>query len=100
MDFEPKLGHYLAYPDKNSINILNTSDWSKKCTLTCDSVDSEYSIVKYSPCGKYISAASIKGDLIVWDVRRSIAIATTTHPKLISICSMAWNPSGMVINYD
>lgn len=98
MDFDPKLGQYLAYPEKDCVTVLNTDDWAKKASYSCSSVDSSYSIVRYSPCGNYIAGVTLKGELVIWDVTTASVIEHSTHPKSVAICALAWNPSGIKIN--
>lgn len=99
MDFDPNLGYYLAYPNNNSVIVLNTSDWSKKYTFTTETVKGCYSIVQFSPCGNYIAAATDQGDLVVWEVATQILVDATTHPKSVSICAMVWNPAGNFLQF-
>lgn len=93
MDFEPNSGHTLAYPEKNTIVILDVSDWSMKFTLTCLMVSSSYSICQYSPCGKYMAAAAQNGDLVIWEIVTQ-TVSHTKHSSEVSLSSMVWNPSG------
>lgn len=94
MDFDPIYSRYLAYPNENTVVILNTSDWNQKSILTCDAIEFSYSIVQFSPCGNFIAAASEKGDIAVWDIANQSLVDATIHPKSISICALAWNPLG------
>lgn len=95
MDFDPSLGHYLAYPNNNSVIVLSTSDWSKKYTFTTEAIEACYSIVQFSPCGNYLAAATNCGDLVVWEVATQILVDAVTNPKSVAICAMVWNPTGI-----
>ncbi|XP_022906813.2 WD repeat and HMG-box DNA-binding protein 1 [Onthophagus taurus] len=94
MDFEPTSGKHVAYPQKNTVVILNTTDWSNVCTLTTDTTDSNFSIVQYSPCGKFIAAAAIKGEIIVWAVESQEVVEFSQHSSSKAVCALAWNPLG------
>lgn len=94
MDFDYKTGHYLAYPEENVVQVLNINDWTNKWCLKCVGVDEAYSIVKYSICGNYLAAASLKGDVVIWEMINGTVSSHTTHDKSIAICALTWNPSG------
>lgn len=94
MDFEPVQGKQLAYPDKNTIVFLNVESWSQATTLTCSNVNADFSIVQYSPCGKYLIATSVKGDIVIWDVASESIVNSGKHEKSIAICGLMWSPQG------
>lgn len=94
IDFEPTEGKQLAYPDRNKIVFLSTDSWIQEATLHCDTVVAEYSIVQYSPCGKYIVATSVEGDIVVWNVGSGRCVNSGKHEKSIAICGLMWNPKG------
>lgn len=94
IDFEPVHGRQLAYPVKNTIVFLNVDSWNEETTLSCDRITADFSIVQYSPCGKYIAATSLEGDIVVWDVASESVINTGKHEKSIAICGLMWNPKG------
>ncbi|XP_057657701.1 WD repeat and HMG-box DNA-binding protein 1 [Diorhabda carinulata] len=94
IDFEPKQGKYLAYPEKNSVIILQVSDWSTNVTLTCKEVSSDYSIVQFSPCGGYILATTLEGDFVIWNVSTGEVSCVSKHEKSVAVCGLMWNPIG------
>lgn len=96
MDFEPVEGNQLAYPDKDAVVILNTLDWSEKANLTCGDVSTSYSIVQYSPCGKYVLATSEEGDFVIWEVSSENIVSFSKHQKSVAISGLMWNPKGTV----
>ncbi|KAL3269048.1 hypothetical protein HHI36_008131 [Cryptolaemus montrouzieri] len=95
IDFDPVSGEHLAYPDGTSVIILNTSDWSEVATLSCTDVTEVYSIVQYSPCGKFLAASSIAGDFVIWDIFNETVNNSTKHPNNTRVCAFVWNPSGL-----
>lgn len=94
MDFEPVSGRSLAYPNRNTVIILNTFDWTNKLVLACPEIDSSFSIVQFSPCGEFIAAASDQGELVVWEIASQIIIDITKHSHSIALCAVMWNPRG------
>lgn len=98
MDFHPTSDLYLAYPLEKSVLVLNTTDWTEKFRLTADSVDANYSIVQYSPCGKFLAAASQDGCIVVWNTSTQTVVDVSEHPLCVAICAMAWNPTGKSIS--
>lgn len=97
MDFHPNSNLQLAYPLEREILVLDTIDWSKKYTLSCPSVNADFSIVQYSPCGKYLAAASQEGSIAVWDTTTQALVGVSDHPSGTAICAMVWNPIGIKI---
>ncbi|CAH1988154.1 unnamed protein product [Acanthoscelides obtectus] len=94
MDFEPSEGKMLVYPIKNTLVVLNVESWSEVTTLICQEVDASYSIVKYSPCGRYIMGATDKGDFVLWDTITENLVNVSKHEKNVAVCGLAWNPKG------
>ncbi|CAG9836570.1 unnamed protein product [Diabrotica balteata] len=92
--FEPTEGKYLAYPDKSTVVVLQVSDWSEKAKLTSDKVSSQYSIVTFSPCGKYILSSSLEGDFVIWNVATREVLNFSKHEKSVAVCGLTWNPLG------
>lgn len=93
IDFSPD-GSALAYPDKDTVVVLNTSDWSQSSTLNSTDVSNHYSIVQWSPCGQYLAATTTKGDIVIFHVSIRGVRKVSKHPNSTSICGLMWNPSG------
>nr|CAI5818265.1 unnamed protein product [Callosobruchus analis] len=94
IDFEPSDGRMLAYPVKNTVVVLNIESWSEVTKLTSAEIDASYSIVKYSPCGRYIMATTVNGDFAVWDCITENVVNISKHEKNVAVCGLAWNPKG------
>nr|XP_023016671.1 WD repeat and HMG-box DNA-binding protein 1 [Leptinotarsa decemlineata] len=94
IDFESRKGKKLAYPNNNTVIILNVEDWSVDATLSCGEVSAPYSIVQYSPCGKYILATSSEGDFVIWDTASQDVSIVSKHEKSVAVCGLMWNPKG------
>ncbi|RZC41194.1 WD repeat and HMG-box DNA-binding protein 1 [Asbolus verrucosus] len=81
IDFEPVEGKFLAYPDKETVILLTTSDWSQYATLTCSEITAHFSIVEFSPCGNYLLATTLQGDFVVFNVNTKSVDGTSKHPN-------------------
>ncbi|KAH1012098.1 WD repeat and HMG-box DNA-binding protein 1 [Dendroctonus ponderosae] len=93
LDFEPKHGELLAYPLKNVVKLLNTTTWAEE-ELKCPEVDADFSVLQYSSCGKYLAAASLKGDFVIWETLKKTVFQTSKHDASNAICGLMWNPKG------
>lgn len=99
IDFEPKNGKYLAYPDKQSVILLNSQNWTKIKTLSCDDISSNYSIVQFSPCGNYLVASTVQGDFVIFEVNSEKIINKSKHANGSIVCGLVWNPiSNFILN--
>lgn len=95
IDFHPSSNLQLAYPLDKSVFVLNTTDWSEKFSLSCSMVNTSFSIVQYSPCGRFLAASSLDGAIVVWNITTQMLVGISEHPASVAICSMAWNPTSI-----
>nr|CAD7427825.1 unnamed protein product [Timema monikensis] len=65
---------------------MNISDPPLKST--------EFSIVTFSPCGKYLAGCTIGGDICVWDIKQELCVMHEVIKNKNQVCALAWNPSG------
>ncbi|XP_066141426.1 WD repeat and HMG-box DNA-binding protein 1 isoform X1 [Euwallacea fornicatus] len=93
LDFEPNTGEILAYPHDNTIKLLNTTSWKEE-TLSCASVKANYSVLNYSNCGKYLAAATLEGDFVIWETSNLKVYKISKHESSLAICGLMWNPKG------
>ncbi|CAG9772524.1 unnamed protein product [Ceutorhynchus assimilis] len=93
LEFDPKDGSTLAYPEKNTIKLLNTKNWAEE-TLNCNEITADFSILNYSSCGKYLAAASVEGDFVIWETGNKNVFKVTKHESSKAICGLMWNPTG------
>uniref|UniRef100_A0A671LXF0 WD repeat and HMG-box DNA-binding protein 1 n=1 Tax=Sinocyclocheilus anshuiensis TaxID=1608454 RepID=A0A671LXF0_9TELE len=56
-------------------------------------------VVVWSPCGKFLAAGTVGGNLLIWDVEAKLCIERQKHEKGFTVCGMAWHPSGGRIAY-
>ena len=97
IDFHPVTAQYLAYPENKTVVLLDTSTWSKERTLSTTEVNAFFSIVQFSPCGKFLAAASDNGDIVIWTVANGELIGVSRHASSIAVCAMVWNPKGNIL---
>lgn len=92
--FEPISGDFLAYPKGKEIIVIETGKWEIKYTLKDDKITGNYSLCRYSPCGKFLAAATIIGEISLWNVKENRLIdgdtSAVTRNPIVSIC---WNPN-------
>lgn len=53
-----------------------------------------------SPCGGYIAAGSVGGEIFLWEGRRQLLVGFYKDPKKIGICRMAWHSLGCHILFS
>ncbi|GFX29404.1 WD repeat and HMG-box DNA-binding protein 1 [Trichonephila clavipes] len=87
-------GEFLAVPVEKEICFYQRDIWESKFSLSDKCVTKALSIVTYSPFGKYIAAATMNGQLVVWDVETKMCISKKLHEKEIAVCGLRWHPSG------
>lgn len=90
--FEPTNGTYLAYAKNQEIILLKADDWSVKAALKNPKITADYSICAFSPCGKYIAAGSITGEISIWIVETENVISGEISGESQRITSICWNP--------
>ncbi|XP_050293758.1 WD repeat and HMG-box DNA-binding protein 1 [Anthonomus grandis grandis] len=93
LDFEPNNGTFLAYPLNNTIKLLNTVTWNDE-TLSCENISADFSIVQYSSCGKYLAAATVEGDFVIWETCSNKVLKVSKHESSKAVCGLMWNPKG------
>lgn len=61
--------------------------------LKDDKAAGDYSICSYSPCGKYIAAGTVSGDISIWNARNGDKIRGDTKGNdCQAITMLEWNP--------
>ncbi|KAL1505330.1 hypothetical protein ABEB36_004921 [Hypothenemus hampei] len=91
LDFDPKDGVHLAYPCKNVIKQMNTMSWTEE-EFICDKVAADFSILQYSTCGKYLAAATVEGDFVIWRTTDKKVHRISKHCSSTAVCALMWNP--------
>ncbi|CAG9135627.1 unnamed protein product [Plutella xylostella] len=94
MDFEPKEGKYLAYPSNREVVILDTETWGQRMTFTHSLIKCAISQCRFSPCGEYLAASTVAGQIAVWGLLEGNCIGVIEHPTSHNVSALAWNPKG------
>lgn len=57
-------------------------------------VDRAYTVINYSPCGRYLAAGTMTGDTIFWDLQNNRQIdGAKKDPDNQCITSIQWHPT-------
>ncbi|XP_063377493.1 WD repeat and HMG-box DNA-binding protein 1-like [Cydia fagiglandana] len=94
MDFEPSEGRYLAYPNNREVTLLEYETWGQRMTFTHSSIKCAISQCRFSPCGQYLAASTIAGQIAVWEVQSGTCTGIIEHPTSHNVTAIAWNPKG------
>uniref|UniRef100_A0A671QMX9 WD repeat and HMG-box DNA-binding protein 1 n=1 Tax=Sinocyclocheilus anshuiensis TaxID=1608454 RepID=A0A671QMX9_9TELE len=97
--WQPRSGKLLAIPVDLTIQLYDRNTWTHVSTLSDDLISQVVNVVVWSPCGKFLAAGTIGGNLLVWDVETKLCIERQKHEKGFTVCGMAWHPSGGRIAY-
>lgn len=91
--FEPTKGKTIAYALKNEIIIIDAITYENVLKLKDDKVLADYSVCSYSPCGKYIAAGSVSGEISIWNAKSGDKIkGDTKGDDCQTITAIEWNP--------
>ncbi|XP_016105614.1 WD repeat and HMG-box DNA-binding protein 1 isoform X2 [Sinocyclocheilus grahami] len=97
--WQPRSGKLLAIPVDLTIQLYDRNTWTHVSTLSGDLISQVVNVVVWSPCGKFLAAGTIGGNLLIWDVEAKLCIERQKHEKGFTVCGMAWHPSGGRIAY-
>uniref|UniRef100_A0A9J7YGT1 WD repeat and HMG-box DNA-binding protein 1 n=1 Tax=Cyprinus carpio carpio TaxID=630221 RepID=A0A9J7YGT1_CYPCA len=97
--WQPRSGKLLAVPVDLTIQLYDRNTWTHVSTLSDDLISQVVNVVVWSPCGKFLAAGTVGGNLLVWDVEAKLCIERQKHEKGFTVCGMAWHPSGGRIAY-
>lgn len=57
-------------------------------------ISSDYTVCRYSRCGRYIAAGTVSGDISIWEVRSGNVIKVDAKDNdAQSITAIDWNPA-------
>uniref|UniRef100_A0A8C4QUL5 WD repeat and HMG-box DNA binding protein 1 n=1 Tax=Eptatretus burgeri TaxID=7764 RepID=A0A8C4QUL5_EPTBU len=94
LSWQPGAGQYLAVPVNLAVRIFQRDTWTELADLTAEGITQPVTVATWSPCGRYLSAASANGQISVWDWETKSCRVTVNHEKGYGISAMAWNPLG------
>ncbi|XP_009291161.1 WD repeat and HMG-box DNA-binding protein 1 isoform X1 [Danio rerio] len=97
--WQPRSGKLIAVPVDLTIQLYERNTWTHVSTLSDDLITQVVNVVVWSPCGKFLAAGTVGGNLLIWDVEAKLCIDRQKHEKGFTVCGMAWHPSGGRIAY-
>ncbi|KPP65592.1 WD repeat and HMG-box DNA-binding protein 1-like [Scleropages formosus] len=108
--WQPGFGKLLAVPADKSVQLYERNSWNNVSRLSDDFIaqvsrpvmlcsPEPVNVVAWSPCGKFLAAATIGGFIVVWDVDTKQCIERQKHEKGYTVCGLSWHPSGGQIVY-
>ncbi|XP_052001840.1 WD repeat and HMG-box DNA-binding protein 1-like [Xyrauchen texanus] len=97
--WQPRAGKLLAVPVDMTVQLYDRATWTHISTLSDDLITQVVNVVVWSPCGKFLAAGTVGGNLLIWDVEAKLCIERQKHEKGFTVCGMAWHPSGGQIAY-
>uniref|UniRef100_A0A8C9RLC1 WD repeat and HMG-box DNA-binding protein 1 n=1 Tax=Scleropages formosus TaxID=113540 RepID=A0A8C9RLC1_SCLFO len=97
--WQPGFGKLLAVPADKSVQLYERNSWNNVSRLSDDFIAQPVNVVAWSPCGKFLAAATIGGFIVVWDVDTKQCIERQKHEKGYTVCGLSWHPSGGQIVY-
>uniref|UniRef100_A0A8C2PU19 WD repeat and HMG-box DNA-binding protein 1 n=1 Tax=Cyprinus carpio TaxID=7962 RepID=A0A8C2PU19_CYPCA len=97
--WQPHSGKLLAVPVDLTVQLYDKNTWTHVSTLSDDLITQVVNVVVWSPCGKFLAAGTVGGNLLIWDVEAKLCIERQKHEKGFTVCGMAWHPSGGRIAY-
>ncbi|XP_051502537.1 WD repeat and HMG-box DNA-binding protein 1 [Myxocyprinus asiaticus] len=97
--WQPLSGKLLAVPVDKTVQLYDRDTWTHISTLSDDLITQVVNVVVWSPCGKFLAAGTVGGNLLIWDADAKLCIERQKHEKGFTVCGMAWHPTGGRIAY-
>lgn len=88
-------GEFLLIPVKNEIQVCHRSSWEVIKLIQHSNVSETINILVMSPDSTYLAFGCVNGDMGIFHWQDMKLIDKHSHPKRLSITSMAWNPKDM-----
>ncbi|NXF08688.1 WDHD1 protein, partial [Smithornis capensis] len=99
LGWQPGTGKLLAVPVDKVVKFYRRETWDSQWDLSDASITQPLNVVAWSPGGQYLAAASVDGNMVVWNVETQECIERMKHEKKYSICGLAWHPKYKQIAY-
>uniref|UniRef100_T1IPQ7 Uncharacterized protein n=1 Tax=Strigamia maritima TaxID=126957 RepID=T1IPQ7_STRMM len=90
--WETVTGKFVVIPRGKEIEIYSRDNWILLHTLKDDRIDADLSVCAASSNGIYVSAGSVNGIVIVWDVCTQKCVNFIQNDKRGAIAGFSWNP--------
>uniref|UniRef100_A0A8C3U3R8 WD repeat and HMG-box DNA-binding protein 1 n=1 Tax=Catharus ustulatus TaxID=91951 RepID=A0A8C3U3R8_CATUS len=97
--WQPGTGKLLAVPVDKVVELFRRETWDSEFDLSDASITESLNVVVWSPCGRFLAAGSVNGNIVVWNVETQQCIERMRHEKKYSICGLAWHPKYKQIAY-
>ncbi|XP_005047827.1 PREDICTED: WD repeat and HMG-box DNA-binding protein 1 [Ficedula albicollis] len=97
--WQPGTGKLLAVPVDKVVELFRRETWDSQFNLSDASITEPLNVVVWSPCGQFLAAGSVNGNIVVWNVETQQCIERMKHEKRYSICGLAWHPKYKQIAY-
>ncbi|XP_068874707.1 WD repeat and HMG-box DNA-binding protein 1 [Aphelocoma coerulescens] len=97
--WQPGTGKLLAVPVDKVVELFRRETWDSQFDLSDASITQPLNVVVWSPCGQFLAAGSVDGNIVVWNVETQQCIERMKHEKKYSICGLAWHPKYKQIAY-
>ncbi|KAK6618989.1 hypothetical protein RUM44_003370 [Polyplax serrata] len=98
--WKPQSGSFLAVPKGLELFIYRRHTWEENYRLSPPNIEQDLTAAIISPCGGYIAAGSVGGEIFLWEGRRQLLVGFYKDPKKIGICRMAWHSLGCHILFS
>ncbi|NXJ98950.1 WDHD1 protein, partial [Corythaixoides concolor] len=99
LGWQPDSGKLLAIPVDKVVKLYRRETWDSQFDLSDTFITQPLNVVSWSPCGQYLAAGSVNGNIVVWNVETQECIERMKHDKSYSICGLAWHPRYRQIAY-
>ncbi|NWH65506.1 WDHD1 protein, partial [Geococcyx californianus] len=99
LGWHPGSGKLLAVPVDNVVKLYRRETWDHQFDLSDTAIIQPLNVVAWSPCGRYLAAGSVVGNIVVWNVENQECIERMKHEKGYTICGLAWHPKYRQIAY-
>ncbi|XP_077419891.1 WD repeat and HMG-box DNA-binding protein 1 isoform X2 [Vanacampus margaritifer] len=97
--WQPRTAKFLAVPVETKVHLYERGSWNHVSTLSDDLLTQPINVAAWSPCGRFLAAASVGGFITVWDIESKLCVERQKHEKGFTVCGLAWHPSGSQIAY-
>ncbi|XP_048164253.1 WD repeat and HMG-box DNA-binding protein 1 [Corvus hawaiiensis] len=97
--WQPGTGKLLAVPVDKVVELFRRETWDSQFDLSDASITQPLNVVVWSPCGQFLAAGSVDGNIVVWNMETQQCIERMKHEKKYSICGLAWHPKYKQIAY-
>nr|XP_039249146.1 WD repeat and HMG-box DNA-binding protein 1-like [Styela clava] len=92
MSWRPATGEDIAVPSDNEIKVFSRGTWTVIHSFKTALTNKPFNCCAFSPCGRFLAAATVDGWICVWDAETQDCLQTVQHALRTSICCLVWDP--------